>query len=103
MRRRRLKNAGSDDENGRFRGRAKFHFMTKQENDFFWHLPPLGRFGFEPLMMASSSSPLLAFENQMFLDALSSDGLTVAARGLGMERVMLALIKVRAEANSGRI
>ena len=50
-------------------------------------------------MMASSSSPLLAFENQMFLDALSSDGLTVAARGLGMERVMLALIKVRAEQN----
>ena len=38
---------------------------------------------------------MLAYENEMFLSALQEDGLTIAAKGLGLERVFLSMVKVR--------
>ncbi len=40
---------------------------------------------------------MLAYENEMFLDALSADGLLIAARGIGMEEVLAGLIRVHAD------
>ncbi len=37
---------------------------------------------------------MLAFEREMFLDAMSSDGLMVAAKGLGVEQVFASLLSV---------
>ena len=37
---------------------------------------------------------MLAYENEMFLSALQEDGLTIAAKGLGLERVFLSMVKV---------
>ena len=37
---------------------------------------------------------MLPYENQMFLDVLSSDGLVVAAKGLGLEHVFASLLRV---------
>ena len=37
---------------------------------------------------------MLDFENQMFLDILNEDGLIVAAKGIGLERVFVSLLKV---------
>ena len=37
---------------------------------------------------------MLAYENEMFLSALQEDGITIAAKGLGLERVFLSMVKV---------
>ena len=37
---------------------------------------------------------MLAYENQMFLDLVAEDGLTVLAKGLGLEQVMANVIRV---------
>ncbi|XP_025200940.1 DNA repair endonuclease XPF [Melanaphis sacchari] len=37
---------------------------------------------------------MLAYENQMFLDVLHEDGLVICAKGLGLETVILNIIKV---------
>jgi hypothetical protein len=37
---------------------------------------------------------MLEFENEMFLSALQEDGLTITAKGLGLEAVFLNLLKV---------
>lgn len=41
-----------------------------------------------------STAKMLSFENQMLLDSISSDSLTVAAKGLGVERVFQSLLRV---------
>ena len=41
-----------------------------------------------------SNRKMLSFENQMMLDSISSDSLTVAAKGLGVERVFQSLIRI---------
>ena len=43
---------------------------------------------------------MLDFENQMFLDILNEDGLIVAAKGVGLERVFLNLLKVYSDAGN---
>nr|CAG4636872.1 EOG090X03DI [Ceriodaphnia reticulata] len=37
---------------------------------------------------------MLDFENQMFLDVLNEDGLVIAAKGIGLDRVFINLLKV---------
>jgi DNA excision repair protein ERCC-4 len=37
---------------------------------------------------------MLEYENEMFLSAMQEDGLTIAAKGLAMEKVILNMIKV---------
>ena len=37
---------------------------------------------------------MLEYENEMFLSALQEDGLTITAKGLGLENVFLSLLKV---------
>ena len=37
---------------------------------------------------------MLEYETEMLLTALQEDGLTVAARGLGLEQVFLSLVQV---------
>ena len=39
-------------------------------------------------------SSLLPYENQIFLDLLNNDGLVVMAEGLGIERILINLIKL---------
>ncbi|XP_064476918.1 DNA repair endonuclease XPF-like isoform X2 [Ornithodoros turicata] len=41
--------------------------------------------------------PLLEFETQMFLDLHNEDGLVVVAKGLGVERLLMSLIKVHTD------
>ncbi|KAH8396234.1 hypothetical protein KR222_005697, partial [Zaprionus bogoriensis] len=43
---------------------------------------------------------LLEYEKQMFLDMVHADGLLVAAKGLGYERVLLHLLKVYSDAGN---
>ena len=40
---------------------------------------------------------MLDYENEMFLTALQEDGLTITAKGLGLEEVFLSLLKVQAD------
>ena len=37
---------------------------------------------------------MLDYENEMFLSALQEDGLTIVAKGLGLEKVFVNLLKV---------
>ena len=37
---------------------------------------------------------MLDYENEMFLSAMQEDGLTITAKGLGLEQVFLNLLKV---------
>jgi hypothetical protein len=39
---------------------------------------------------------MLEYENEMFLSAMQEDGLTISAKGLGLETVFLSLLKVAA-------
>ena len=38
---------------------------------------------------------MLEYENEMFLSALQEDGLTIVAKGLGLESMFINLLKVR--------
>ena len=38
---------------------------------------------------------MLDYENEMFLSAMQEDGLTITAKGLGLEHVFLNIIKVQ--------
>ena len=38
---------------------------------------------------------MLDYENEIFLSAMQEDGLTIVAKGLGLEQVFLNLLKVR--------
>ena len=40
---------------------------------------------------------MLAYENEMFLTAMQEDGLTIAAKGLGLEQVFLSLVRVHSD------
>ena len=40
---------------------------------------------------------MLAYENEMFLTAMQEDGLTICAKGLGLENVFLNLVKVHSD------
>ena len=40
---------------------------------------------------------MLAYENEMFLTAMQEDGLTIAAKGLGLEQVFLSLVRVHCD------
>ena len=40
---------------------------------------------------------MLDYENEMFLSALQEDGLTITAKGLGLESVFLSLVKVQSD------
>ncbi len=44
--------------------------------------------------MNEPDGKMLPFANQMFLDILHEDGLTIAAKGLGVEEVFFSLLKV---------
>jgi len=40
---------------------------------------------------------MLAYENEMFLSAMQEDGLTISAKGLGLEQVFLSLVRVHCD------
>ena len=40
---------------------------------------------------------MLAYENEMFLTAMQEDGLTIAAKGLGLEQMCLSLVRVHCD------
>ena len=40
---------------------------------------------------------MLAYENEMFLTSMQEDGLTIVAKGLGLETVFLNVIKVHSD------
>ena len=40
---------------------------------------------------------MLDYENEMFLTALQEDGLTITAKGLGLEEMFLSLVKVQSD------
>ena len=46
---------------------------------------------------------MLEYENEMFLSALQEDGLTITAKGLGLETVFLSLLKVVIEKCFGSV
>lgn len=46
------------------------------------------------------AGPLLEFETEMFLSLLGSDGLVVAAEGMGIDRVLLQFMRVYSEPGS---
>ena len=40
---------------------------------------------------------MLAYENEMFLSSMQEDGLTIVAKGLGLENVFLNVVKVHSD------
>ena len=51
----------------------------------------------ERVQATVSSGALLAYETQMLLETLAEDGLLVTARGLGLERLVAALVRVHCD------
>lgn len=46
------------------------------------------------------AGPLLEYETEMFLSLFSTDGLLIAAEGLGIDRILLHFMKVYSEEGS---
>lgn len=46
------------------------------------------------------AGPLLEFETEMFLSLFGSDGLLVAAEGMGIDRILLQFMRVYSEEGS---
>lgn len=46
------------------------------------------------------AGPLLEYETEMFLSLFSTDGLLVAAEGLGIDRILLHFMKIYSEEGS---